>query len=129
MKKKTSLIIGSILLIIGICFIIYIFKDSPISLMWKSRVAFMLYGVYLWLIFRFLVAISINKERRNKTLNNIFFEVIVSFFVVIILLLNEITALKVDVFTIIRGCAIFGQIDIAINNLYIWSKYRNKVDD
>ena len=59
MNRKTSLIIGVSLLVIAICFIGYAANHPEAAFPWSNKVTFMLYGMYSWLIFKFLLDIPI----------------------------------------------------------------------
>ena len=77
----------------------------------------MLYGVYIWFMFKFLIDIPIfrkNKEKKDKSILRavVFFIMAVGFF------LMEITGDSVDIYTIIRGFVIAGACDIAIENVW-----------
>ena len=115
-KNKTSFVIGVLMLIIAGSFIAFAMKHPEFSFPWNLRTTFMLYGVYIWFMFKFLIDIPIfrkNKEKKdkNKLRAGIFFIMAVGFF------LMEITGESVDIYTIIRGFVIVGACDTAIENV------------
>ena len=115
-KNKTSFVIGVLMLIIAGSFIAFAMKHPEFSFPWNLRTTFMLYGVYIWFMFKFLIDIPIfrkNKEKKdkNKLRAVIFFIMAVGFF------LMEITGESVDIYTIIRGFVIVGACDTAIENV------------
>ena len=69
MNKKTSLLIGIFLLIIAVCFISYAVNHPEATFPWNNRVTFMFYGIYIWLIFKFLLAIPVLKAIKKNTFN------------------------------------------------------------
>ena len=116
-KNKTSFVIGVLMLIIAGSFIAFAMKHPEFSFPWNLRTTFMLYGVYIWFMFKFLIDIPIfkkNKEKKNKNKLRavVFFIMAVGFF------LMEITGDSVDIYTIIRGFVIAGACDIAIENVW-----------
>ena len=115
-KNKTSFVIGVLMFIIAGSFIAFAMKHPEFSFPWNLRTTFMLYGVYIWFMFKFLIDIPIfrkNKEKKdkNKLRAVIFFIMAVGFF------LMEITGESVDIYTIIRGFVIVGACDTAIENV------------
>ena len=115
-KNKTSFVIGVLMLIIAGSFIAFAMKHPEFSFPWYLRTTFMLYGVYIWFMFKFLIDIPIfrkNKEKKdkNKLRAVVFFIMAVGFF------LMEITGESVDIYTIIRGFVIVGACDTAIENV------------
>ena len=57
MKKATSLVIGAFLAAIAVCFVSYAAGHPEASFPWSNRITFMIYGVYVWLLLKFLVDI------------------------------------------------------------------------
>ena len=115
-KNKTSFVIGVLMLIIAGSFIAFAMKHPEFSFPWNLRTTFMLYGVYIWFMFKFLIDIPIfrkNKEKKDKSILRavVFFIMAVGFF------LMEITGDSVDIYTIIRGFVIVGACDTAIENV------------
>ena len=115
-KNKTSFVIGVLMLIIAGSFIAFAMKHPEFSFPWNLRTTFMLYGVYIWFMFKFLIDIPIfrkNKEKKDKSILRavVFFIMAVGFF------LMEITGESVDIYTIIRGFVIVGACDTAIENV------------
>ena len=115
-KNKTSFVIGVLMLIIAGSFIAFAMKHPEFSFPWNLRTTFMLYGVYIWFMFKFLIDIPIfikNKEKKDKSILRavVFFIMVVGFFLI------EITGESVDIYTIIRGFVIVGACDTAIENV------------
>ena len=115
-KNKTSFVIGVLMLIIAGSFMAFAMKHPEFSFPWNLRTTFMLYGVYIWFMFKFLIDIPIfrkNKEKKDKSILRavVFFIMAVGFF------LMEITGESVDIYTIIRGFVIVGACDTAIENV------------
>ena len=115
-KNKTSFVIGVLMLIIAGSFIAFAMKHPEYSFPWNLRTTFMLDGVYIWFMFKFLIDIPIfrkNKEKKDKSILRavVFFIMAVGFF------LMEITGESVDIYTIIRGFVIVGACDTAIENV------------
>lgn len=129
MNKRTSLVIGIFLLIIAICFIEYAVNHHEIRFLWSNRVTFVFYGIYIWLIFKFLLDNPVLKMARKKSSKGSLL-VAVSFFCVaffsFILVLTEGT---VNIFTILRGFLIICGIDVGIENISLWIKTSNKNTD
>ena len=115
-KIKTSIIIGVTMLIIAIGFVAFAMRHPALSFPWGHRSTFMLYGAYIWFVFRFLIDIPIlrkNKEKEDKSILRavIFFMMALCFF------LMEVTGKTVNVYTILRGFIVVGACDVAIENL------------
>ena len=117
MKKKSSLIVGIILLIAAICFIGYALAHPEASFPWSNRVSFMLYGIYVWMIFKFLLDIPVLKEIRDKKSKGGIINAILFFVLSLGVFLMEITGDKIDIYTIIRGFTVIGGVDLGIENL------------
>lgn len=117
MKIKTSIIIGVPMLIIAIGFITFAISHPELSFPWNQRITFMLYGAYIWFMFRFLIDILVlrkNKEKEDKSILRavIFLVMALGFF------LMEVTGDTVNVHTILRGYVVAGACDVAIENLH-----------
>lgn len=72
MNRKRSLMIGLILLVIAVLFLAYAFGHPEGAFPWSNRVTFILYGVYLALLFKFLIEIPFagrNRQERKETLS------------------------------------------------------------
>lgn len=121
MKKRVSLIIGIILLIIAFFFIAFAFNHPEATFPWSNRVTFMLYGAYIWLLFRFLIATLFSKQQSGSLLRTIIY-----LLMAITLFVVEMTGEKVDIYTIVRGFVVLGNIDISLENLFLWLKEKHK---
>lgn len=117
MKTKTSVSIGIAMLIIAGIFIAFSVQHPELSFPWSLRVTYMLYGAYIWFVFRFLVDIPVFRKNRVKvdksvTRPVIFLLMAVGFFVM------EVTGDTVNIYTVIRGFVVVGSCDVAIENLF-----------
>ena len=124
MKKKSSLIVGIILLIAAICFIGYALAHPEASFPWSNRASFMLYGIYVWMIFKFLLDIPVLKEIRDKKSKGGSINAILFFVLSLGVFLMEITGDKIDIYTIIRGFTVIGGVDLGIENLLFWIRQK-----
>lgn len=126
MKKKTSLLIGISLLVIAVCFMGYVFNHPEAAFPWSNRVTFMIYGIYIWLLFKFLLDIPVLQAVSKTPPNGSLIRAIIFFFIAIVFFIMEILGKTVDIYTIIRGFIVIGGIDVCIENLSLWIKQRNK---
>lgn len=126
MNRKTSVIIGISLLVIAICFIGYAVNHPEAAFPWSNRVTFMLYGIYIWLIFRFLLDIPVLQKIRKTPLKGSLLRAVIYFSMAVIFFVMEILGEKVDIYTIIRGIIVIGGIDVGIENLSLWMKQKNE---
>ena len=123
MNRKTSLIIGISLLVIAVCFIGYAVNHPEAAFPWSNRVTFMLYGIYIWLIFKFLL-VPILQKTRKLPLNGSLLKAAIYFSLAVIFFIIEISGEKVDIYTIIRGFIVIGGIDVGIEYFSIWMKQK-----
>ena len=70
MTKRVSLTIGTILLIIAFCFVAVAVNHPEAAFPWSNRVTFMLYGAYIWLLFKFLIAHTISQTTKRLIVKN-----------------------------------------------------------
>ena len=124
MNRKTFLIIGVSLLIIAICFIGYAVNHPEAAFPWSNRVKFMLYGIYIWLIFKFLLDIPILQKIRKIPLKGSLLIATICFSLAVIFFIIEISGEKANIYTIIRGFVVIGGIDIGIEYLSVWMKQK-----
>ena len=124
MKKKSSLIVGIILLIAAICFIGYALAHPEASFPWSNRVSFMIYGIYIWMMFKFLLDIPVLKAIRDKKFKGGIINAILFFVLSLGVFLMEITGDKIDIYTIIRGFTVIGGVDLGIENLLFWIRQK-----
>lgn len=120
MNRKTSLIIGVSLLIIAICFIGYAVNHPEAAFPWSNRVTFMLYGIYIWLIFKFLLDIPILQKIGKIPLKGSLLRAAIWFSLAVICFIIEISGEKVDIYTIIRGFVVIGEMDLGIEYFSVW---------
>ena len=66
MKSKTSVIIGTAMFLIAGIFVAFAMQHPELSFPWSQRITFMLYGAYIWLVFRFLVDIPIFRKIESR---------------------------------------------------------------
>ena len=116
MKIKTSIIIGVTMLIIAMGFVVFAMSHPELSFPWSQRITFMLYGAYIWFIFRFLVDIPVFRRNREKTGKSIV-RAVVFFLMAVVFLAMEMTGDTVNIYTIIRGFIVVGACDVAIENI------------
>ena len=116
MKSRTSVIIGMVMLIIAGGFVAFAMQHPELSFPWSQRITFMLYGVYIWFIFRFLVDIPVFRRNREKTGKSIV-RAVIFFLMAVVFLAMEMTGDTVNIYTIIRGFIVVGACDVAIENI------------
>ena len=116
MKSKTSVMIGAVMLLIAGIFVAFALQHPELSFPWSQRVTFMLYGTYIWLVFRFLMDIPVFRKNREKTDKSVL-RAVIFFIMAITFLAMEITGDTVNIYTIIRGFIVVGACDVAIENL------------
>ena len=116
MKIKTSIIIGVTMLIIAMGFVVFAVSHPELSFSWGHRSTFMLYGAYIWFVFRFLIDIPVFRRNREKTDKSIV-RAVVFFLMAAVFLAMEITGDTVNIYTIIRGFIVVGACDVAIENI------------
>lgn len=116
MKSRTSIIIGTIMLIIAGGFVSFAMQHPELSFPWSQRITFMLYGAYIWFVFRFLIDIPVFRRNREKTDKSIV-RAVGFFLMAAVFLAMEITGDTVNIYTIIRGFIVVGACDVAIENI------------
>lgn len=116
MKSRTSVIIGTIMLIIAGGFVAFALQHPELSFPWSQRVTFMLYGAYIWLVFRFLIDIPVFRRNREKTGKSTV-RAVTFFMMAVVFLAMEMTDDTVNIYTIIRGFIVVGACDVAIENI------------
>lgn len=120
MAKEKSVLIGVILLIAAILFTGYAGTHPEASFPWSNRVTFMLYGAYLWLIFKFLIGIPLQKSDTN----NSFLRGIMYLLMALVFFSMELTGNSVNIYTVMRGYIVLGGLDMGAENIYRWAKVR-----
>lgn len=124
MNKKVSLLIGIFLLVIAVCFMGYVFHHPEAAFPWSNRVTFMLYGIYIWLLFKFLLDIPLLQTVSKTPLNGSLIKAIIFFFIAIVFFIMEISGKTVGIYTVVRGFIVIGGIDVCIENIFLWIKQR-----
>ena len=122
MKKSTSLVIGAILAAIAVCLVGYAVCHPEASFPWSNRVTFMIYGVYVWLLLKFLIDIPFLTKKRKAQSRGSLMSVLGYFCMAIVFFLLEVTGDKVDAFTILRGFIIVCAADFGLESLFYWRK-------
>ena len=120
MNRKTSLLIGAGLLTIAVCFLFYAAIHPEASFPWSNRITFMSYGVYIWLLLKFLVDIPFLSNKRKAHSRRNLISAIGYFCMAIVFFLMEVTGDKVDVFSILRGFIVVCAADFGIENILYW---------
>ena len=116
MKSRTSVTVGIIMLLIAGVFVAFATQHPELSFPWSQRVTFMLYGAYIWLVFRFLVDIPVFRKNRTKV-NKSTLRAVIYIMMAVAFLAMEMTGNSVNIYTIIRGFIVVGACDVAIENL------------
>ena len=124
MKRRTSLIIGSVLLLIAIVFIGIAFSHPELALPWSLRTTYMFYGFYVWLLFRFLLVTPFFSKKQDEKKCRSILRAIVFLLMAVGFFLMEITGDKVDIYTFLRGFVVAGSLDVAFESIYLFIKKR-----
>ena len=120
MNRKTSLLIGAGLLTIAVCFLFYAAIHPEASFPWSNRITFMSYGVYIWLLLKFLVDIPFLSSKRKAQSRGNLLSALGYFCMAVVFFLMEVTGDKVDLFTIIRGFIVVCAADFGFESLLNW---------
>lgn len=116
MKSRTSVIIGMVMFIVAGVFVAFAMQYPELSFPWSQRITFMLYGAYIWFMFRFLVDIPIFRKNREEADKSVL-RAVIFFMMAVVFFVMEITGHTVNIYTIIRGFVVAGACDVAIENL------------
>ena len=125
MKRKTSLAIGAVLTVIAVCFASYAAGHPEASFPWGNRTTFMIYGVYIWLLLKFLVDIPFLSNKRKAQRHGNLASALGYFCMAVVFFLIEVTGDTVNLFTIIRGFVVVCAVDFGIENVLYWRKGNN----
>ena len=125
MKRKTSLAIGAVLAAIAVCFASYAAGHPEASFPWSNRITFMIYGVYIWLLLKFLVDIPFLSNKRKAQRHGNLVSALGYFCMAVAFFLMEVTGDKVDLFTILRGFVVICAADFGFDGLLCWHKNKN----
>ena len=120
MKRKTSLLIGTGLLTIAVCFLFYAANHPEAAFPWSNRITFLFYGAYIWLLLKFLLDIPFLSKKRNEQGRGNLFSSLSYFFMAVVFFLMDVTGDKVDLFTVLRGFIVVCAVDFGVENL-LWS--------
>ena len=126
MKKKTAFLIGLGLLAAVGCFLIYAAGHPEAAFPWSNKITFLLYGMYLWLLLKFLVDIPFLRQRREASASGGIGNALIYFAMAAVFLAMELTGKEAaSVYTILRGFIFLGGIDLGAEALLLWKKQRN----
>ena len=121
MNRKISLMIGIILLAIALIFVMYAFHHPEMSLPLTLRTTFRIYGIYLWLIFQFLLEIPVfSRIFQGLSFRKNLIMVILFLFIAAVFYNMEIKErlTEPEIYNFIRAFIITGGIGIGLENLY-----------
>lgn len=125
MKKKNSLRIGIILLVIAICFFGYVLNHPEASFPWSNKVTFVFYGCYIWLVFRFWVDGLFFRKNRNITAKANRIEAGIFFLVAILSLIMETMETDADIYTVLRGFCMLGGLDMGVEKIVMGAQKKD----
>ncbi|MCD7757437.1 MAG: hypothetical protein LUH45_04625 [Clostridiales bacterium] len=117
MNKKVSLLIGTVLLVLGVCFVVY-GVYVPAAFPWSDKVTYLLCGGYLWLVFKFLLDIPFLQGMRKTPSNGSLFRAALFLFMAVVFLLMELTTETASVYTVARGFIVVGGLNECGENLF-----------
>ncbi|MCD8353951.1 MAG: hypothetical protein LUC47_06535 [Clostridiales bacterium] len=117
MNKKVSLLIGTALLVLGVCFVVY-GVYVPAAFPWSSRVTYLLCEGYLWLVFKFLLDIPSLQGMRKTPSNGSLFRAVLFLLMSVVFLLMELTTETASIYTVARGFIVVGGLDECGENLF-----------
>lgn len=121
--KKESLLIGFGLLAIGVCFVIYAANHPELTFPWSNKITFLIYGMYLWLLLKFLLDIPFLRSIRSPSSKGGIGAAVSFFAMSVVFLLMEITGSEdANIYTILRGFIFLGGMDLGIEALAAWRK-------
>ena len=124
MKKKTSIILGILLLLIAVIFVGVAVSHPELSVPWSLRATYMFYGFYVWLLFRFLLVTPFFSKKQDEKKCGSILRAIVFLLMAVGFFLMEITGDKVDIYTFLRGFVVTGSLDVAFESIYLFRKKR-----
>ena len=127
MKKKTSFIIGIILLAAAGCFIMYATKHPEATLPWDNVTTFTLYGAYIFLLMEFLLDIPFWKDKRLAEPENVLLKIVIYALMAFLQFLNR--PAEAGIIALCRGFVIFGGREMALENLILLITHRADVSD
>lgn len=123
-NRKTSLMIGVVLLLIALCFVGYAVHHPEAAFPWSNKVTFMLYGMYAWLLFKFLLDIPLLQKISKMPSRGSLARAAIFLLLAVLFLIMEISGGEADVYTILRGFVVIGGMDIAIGSFSVWMKQK-----
>lgn len=115
--KKTSLLVGTVLLVLGGCFVVcavYV----PVAFPWSNKVTWLLCGGYLWLVFKFLLDIPFLQGMGKTPSTGSLFKAVLFLLMAVVFLLMELTMETASVYTVARGFIVVGGLDECGENLF-----------
>lgn len=99
---------------------------SGIFVSMDLRITYMFYGLYVWLLFRFLLVIPVFQHMQGASSNGSIIRAIIYMLMAIVFFMIEITGDKVDVYTFLRGFVVTGSMDVCCENIYLLVKGKRK---
>lgn len=117
MKKQTSLLIGTGLFLAAVCFLCYAGKHPEAAFPWNNHITFLGYGMYAWLLFKFLLDIPFFRPRRTSPPKKNVWRALTFFAMAIVFFLMEFTMESADIYTVLRGFIVLGGIDTGLESL------------
>lgn len=119
MNKKHSIGIGLVLLAAAVLFMVYAVGHPTASFPWSNRVTFILYGIYLALIFKFLVEIPFSGRMGKEREGSLSAPVKISLFTVLALVFlgMALTDKPVGGRTVLQAFIVFESCDLLRENL------------
>ncbi|MBQ7001434.1 MAG: hypothetical protein IJN67_10390 [Oscillospiraceae bacterium] len=126
-KRRISLLIGLGLLAFGVGFLIYAGNHPESGFPWSNRITFLLYGMYLWLLLKFLVDIPLVRSIRKPSFGGGMGAAVSFLAMSAIFLLMEVTSdAEADFYTVLRGFIFLGGFDLGIESLLAWWKQKKR---
>ena len=127
MKKKTSFIIGIILLAAAVCFLKYAANHPEMCFPWDNVTTYTMYGAYIWLIFVFLMDVPFWRGKRLAEPENVLLKIVIYSLLAFTQFLNR--PAEAGFIALCRGFVILGAADIAAENLVSLIKRRADTSD
>lgn len=127
MKKIHSVIIGISLVMIAVLFVVYALNHPEATFPWSNKVTYIIYGVYVGLIFNFLIAIPLGRDilQKNETNSHNIIAAILCVILAAIFLMITLVDKTVSIYTVLQGFIIFVSCDLAIENIRRYLQYRH----
>lgn len=126
MKRKYSLVLGTVLLTIAAVFVTYAVHHPESSFPWSNRITFIIYGVYTALIIKFLLEIPLSGRNQQvcKDTSAVFIKTFLYSILAIIFLIMLLTSESANIYTALQALIVFESCDLARENLLRYLKMR-----